>query len=69
MKIVDIREIVVPIKSKISNAYIYFCQMTVSVLELITDAPRDGQPVVGSVLIPTGVMPPADCCASASFRG
>jgi L-alanine-DL-glutamate epimerase-like enolase superfamily enzyme len=47
MKIVDIREIVVPIKSKISNAYIDFSQMTVSVLALITDVVRDGKPVVG----------------------
>src|ERR1700738_2933816 len=47
MKIVDIREIVVPIKSNIANAYIDFSQMTVSVLALITDVIRDGQPVVG----------------------
>jgi len=37
MKIVDIREIVVPIKSNIRNSYIDFSQMTVSVLALITD--------------------------------
>jgi D(-)-tartrate dehydratase len=47
MKILDIRETVVPIKSKISNAYIDFSQMTVSVLALITDVVRDGKPVVG----------------------
>lgn len=47
MKIVDIREIIVPIKSKIANAYIDFSQMTVSVLALITDVKRDGKPVVG----------------------
>src|SRR6202011_1711833 len=47
MKIVDIREIVVPIKSNIRNSYIDFSQMTVSVLALITDAMRDGKPVVG----------------------
>ena len=47
MKIVDIREIVVPIKSEIRNAYIDFSQMTVSVLALITDVARDGRPVVG----------------------
>jgi L-alanine-DL-glutamate epimerase-like enolase superfamily enzyme len=47
MKIVDIREIVVPIKSNIRNSYIDFSQMTVSVLALITDVIRDGQPVVG----------------------
>jgi L-alanine-DL-glutamate epimerase-like enolase superfamily enzyme len=47
MKIVDIRETVVPIKSKISNAYIDFSQMTVSVLALITDVMRDGRLVIG----------------------
>jgi D(-)-tartrate dehydratase len=47
VRIVDIREIVVPIKSEIRNAYIDFSQMTVSVLALITDVMRNGKPVVG----------------------
>jgi L-alanine-DL-glutamate epimerase-like enolase superfamily enzyme len=47
MKIVDIRETVVPIKSQIRNAFIDFSQMTVSVLALVTDVVRDGKPVVG----------------------
>ena len=47
MKIVDIRETVVPIKSQIRNAFIDFSQMTVSVLALITDVVRNGKPVVG----------------------
>jgi L-alanine-DL-glutamate epimerase-like enolase superfamily enzyme len=47
MKIVDIREMVVPIKSPIRNAFIDFSQMTVSVLALITDEIREGKPVVG----------------------
>ena len=47
MRIVDIRETVVPIKSDIRNAYIDFSQMTVSVLTLVTDAVRDGKPIVG----------------------
>src|SRR5258706_16267658 len=47
MKIVDIREIAVPIKSDIRNAYIDFSQMTVSALALITDVVRDGKRVVG----------------------
>ncbi len=47
MRIVDIRETVVPIKSQIRNAYIDFSQMTVSVLALITDVIREGKPVVG----------------------
>lgn len=47
MKIVDIREIAVSIKSDIRNAYIDFSQMTVSALAVITDVVRDGKPVVG----------------------
>ena len=47
MRIVDIRETVVPIKSEIRNAYIDFSQMTVSVLALVTDVVRDGKPVTG----------------------
>src|SRR3984893_3791111 len=47
MKIVDIREIVVPIKSNIRNAYIHLSQMTVSALAVITDVVRDGNRVVG----------------------
>ena len=47
VRIVDIRETVVPIKSKIRNSYIDFSQMTVSVLALVTDAVRDGKPVIG----------------------
>src|SRR5712675_1163967 len=47
MKIVDIREIVVPIKSQIRNAYIDFSQMTVSSLAVITDVVRDVHRVAG----------------------
>jgi L-alanine-DL-glutamate epimerase-like enolase superfamily enzyme len=47
MKILDIREIPVSIKSDIRNAYIDFSQMTVSALAVITDVVRDGKPVVG----------------------
>src|SRR3989440_2968647 len=47
VRIVDIRETAVPIKSEIRNAYIDFSQMTVSVLALITDVIRQGKPVVG----------------------
>jgi L-alanine-DL-glutamate epimerase-like enolase superfamily enzyme len=47
VRIVDIRETVVPIKSEIRNAYIDFSQMTVSVLALVTDVIRQGKPVVG----------------------
>jgi D(-)-tartrate dehydratase len=47
LRIVDIRETVVPIKSEIRNAFIDFSQMTVSVLALVTDVMRENKPVVG----------------------
>jgi len=47
VRIIDIRETVVPIKSEIRNAYIDFSQMTVSVLALVTDVVRGGKPVIG----------------------
>jgi L-alanine-DL-glutamate epimerase-like enolase superfamily enzyme len=47
MRIVAIREQVVPIASAISNAYIDFSKMTASVATVITDVVRDGKPVVG----------------------
>ena len=47
MKIVDIRDTVVPIKSDIANAYIDFSKMTVSVVAVITDVVRNGKPIVG----------------------
>jgi D(-)-tartrate dehydratase len=47
VRIVDIREKVVPIASEIRNAYIDFSAMTVSVVALVTDVVRDGKPVIG----------------------
>src|SRR5215471_9042953 len=47
MKILDLHETVVPIKSAIRNAYVDFSQMTVSVVALITDVVRDGKSVIG----------------------
>src|SRR3989440_12579187 len=47
VRIVDIRETAVPIKSEIRNAYIDFSQMNVSVLALVTDVIREGKPVIG----------------------
>ena len=47
VRIVDIRETVVPIKSKMRNAYIDFSQMTVSVVAVVTDVVRDGRRVIG----------------------
>jgi len=47
MRITEIRDIVVPIKSSISNAFISFAEMTVSAVSVHTDVVRDGKPVVG----------------------
>src|SRR5215813_14298541 len=47
MRIVDIRHITVPIASEMANAFINFAKMDVSVLAIVTDEVRDGQPVVG----------------------
>ena len=47
MKIVDVRQAVVPIASEIRNAYIDFSKMTASVVAVITDVERDGKPVIG----------------------
>ena len=47
LKIVEVREQSVSIRSEISNAYISFAEMTVSAAVIITDVVRDGRPVVG----------------------
>ncbi|UOQ94891.1 mandelate racemase/muconate lactonizing enzyme family protein [Halobacillus shinanisalinarum] len=47
MKIIDIKVATVPIKSKISNAYIDFSKMTAAVVAIVTDVIRDGKRVVG----------------------
>ncbi|HZS53107.1 MAG TPA: mandelate racemase/muconate lactonizing enzyme family protein [Bryobacteraceae bacterium] len=47
MKITEIRDIVVPIKSAIANAVISFSEMTASAIAVHTDVVRDGKPVVG----------------------
>jgi L-alanine-DL-glutamate epimerase-like enolase superfamily enzyme len=47
MRITAIHDIVVPIASSIRNAYIDFSAMTASVVAVVTDARREGRPVVG----------------------
>jgi len=47
MKILEIRDEVVPIRSEIRNAVIDFSEMTVSAVAVVTDRVRDGEPVVG----------------------
>ena len=47
MRILEIRDDVVPISSSIRNAFIDFSTMTVSVVALVTDMVRDGRRVIG----------------------
>jgi len=46
VRIVEIRDAVVPIRSELRNAFISFEEMTVSIVALVTDLVRDGRPVV-----------------------
>src|SRR4051812_35301903 len=47
VRIIDIKEITKPISSPIRNAYIDFTKMTTSLVAVVTDAVRDGKPVIG----------------------
>jgi L-alanine-DL-glutamate epimerase-like enolase superfamily enzyme len=47
MKIVEIRDAVVPLRSELRNAVIAFSEMTVSIVAVVTDEWRDGRPLVG----------------------
>jgi L-alanine-DL-glutamate epimerase-like enolase superfamily enzyme len=47
MRITDIRERTVGIAAPIANAYIDFSEMTISLVAVVTDVQRDGQPVIG----------------------
>jgi L-alanine-DL-glutamate epimerase-like enolase superfamily enzyme len=54
MRILDIRETAVPLKSSLRNAVFDFSEMTTSVVAVITDVIRDGKPVVGYAFNSTG---------------
>lgn len=54
MRIVDIRETAVPIKSDLRNSGFDFSEMTTSVVAVITDVVRDGKPVAGFAFNSTG---------------
>jgi L-alanine-DL-glutamate epimerase-like enolase superfamily enzyme len=47
MRIVDLREVTLPISSPIANAYIDFSRMTCSLVAVVTDVVRDRRPVIG----------------------
>jgi L-alanine-DL-glutamate epimerase-like enolase superfamily enzyme len=54
MRIVDIRETAIPLKSQLANSSFDFTEMTTSVVAVITDVVRDGRPVVGFAFNSTG---------------
>jgi L-alanine-DL-glutamate epimerase-like enolase superfamily enzyme len=54
MRIVDIRETAVPLKSDLKNSSFDFSEMTTSVVAVITDVMRDGRPVAGFAFNSTG---------------
>jgi D(-)-tartrate dehydratase len=54
MRIVDIRERAVPLKSELKNSSFDFSEMTTSVVAVITDVMRDGKPVAGFAFNSTG---------------
>jgi L-alanine-DL-glutamate epimerase-like enolase superfamily enzyme len=54
MRIVDIRETAIPLKSTLANSSFDFTEMTTSVVAVITDVVRDGRPVCGFAFNSTG---------------
>jgi L-alanine-DL-glutamate epimerase-like enolase superfamily enzyme len=54
MRIVDIREAAIPLKSSLANSSFDFSEMTTSVVAVITDIKRDGKPVTGFAFNSTG---------------
>ena len=54
MRIVDIREKAISLRSEISNAWISFAEMDTSIVAVITDVVRDGSPVCGFAFNSTG---------------
>src|SRR2546430_16762838 len=54
MRIADIRETAIPIKSQLANSSFDFTEMTTSVVAVITDVVRDGRPVAGFAFNSTG---------------
>src|SRR3984893_4058581 len=54
MRITDIRERAIPLRSSLANSGFDFSEMTTSVVAVITDVKRDGAPVVGFAFNSTG---------------
>ena len=54
MRIVDIRETAIPLKSTLANSSFDFTEMTTSVVAVITDVIRNGTPICGFAFNSTG---------------
>jgi len=54
MRIVDIRERAIPLKSDLKNSSFDFSEMTTSVVAVVTDVVRSGRPVAGFAFNSTG---------------
>jgi L-alanine-DL-glutamate epimerase-like enolase superfamily enzyme len=54
MRITDIRETAIPLKSDLKNSSFDFSEMTTSIVAVITDVVRDGRPVAGFAFNSTG---------------
>ena len=54
MRIVDIRETAIPLKSNLSNSSFDFTEMTTSVVAVVTDVVRAGKPICGFAFNSTG---------------
>lgn len=54
MRIVDIRETAIPLKSDLKNSSFDFSEMTTSIVAVITDIVRGGRPVAGFAFNSTG---------------
>src|SRR5690349_2807407 len=54
MRILDIREKAIPLRSNLRNSSFDFSEMTTSIVAVITDVKRDGRPVVGFAFNSTG---------------
>jgi L-alanine-DL-glutamate epimerase-like enolase superfamily enzyme len=54
LRIIDIRETAIPLRSELANSSFDFSEMTTSVVAVITDVMRDGKPVVGFAFNSTG---------------
>jgi L-alanine-DL-glutamate epimerase-like enolase superfamily enzyme len=54
VRIIDIRETAIPLKSQLANSSFDFSEMTTSVVAVITDVIREGKPVAGFAFNSTG---------------